>query len=271
MKDKSVQGNVLYRQLSSDEKSTLIKNCNQTQNWDSICVSNDFDPDFIHNCHFFGEIRIGAIKNGFLERFGFSAPAGLYNSTFIDCTIGDFVSINDLHYCANYTIGNNVIIHNIGELISSDSATFGNGISGTGNKSFIDLVNEIGGRAIIPFDGIICTDAFLWAKYRENSKLLQRLEEITAATCSKYKTGAFIGNESVLRNVKSIRDCKIGENVLVDCAEIMLNTTIHSDNTERTSIGAGVQLRNAIIGFGNSIDSGTQLNTVITGCNVSIS
>lgn len=271
MKDKSVQSNDLYRQLLSDEKSTLIKNCNQAQNWNSIYVSNNFDPDFVHNCHFFGKIRIGALKNGFLERFGFSAPTGLYNSTFIDCTIGDFVSINDLHYCVNYTIGNNVIIHNIGELMSSDSATFGNGISRTGDKSFIDLVNEIGGRSIIPFDGIICTDAFLWAKYRENEKLLQRLEEITAATCLKYKTDAFIGNESVLRNVKSIRDCKIGENTLIDCAEIMLNTTIHSDTIEHTSIGAGVQLRNAIIGFGNNIDSGTQLNTVITGCNVSIS
>lgn len=271
-KIESPHNNDRYRHLSSEEKSILIKQGNYAQSWDSIMVADEFIPDHVSNCRFFGNIKIGAIKKGFLDRSGFSIPLGLYNSTFVDCTIGHFVAINNLQYCSHYEIGHEVLIHNVGELVSSSSAKFGNGISKCGDYSCIDLINENGGRAIIPFDGIICPDAFLWAKYRENKDFIKRLEQITDTTCSVYYgLNAQIGSESVLRNIKSIRDSKIGKNAIIDSAEVILNTTIRSDDIESSFIGAGVQLRNTLIGFGNRIDSGTQLNSVVTGNNVSIS
>lgn len=265
-----------YRQLKDSEHKILIRNGNKAQFWDKFFVHDFFDPHYVSQCSFFGEIFIGALKEGFIEHEGFSLPIGLYNSTFTNCSIGHFSAINQLHYCFNCDIGSEVIIHNTGDITSDLNARFGNGsIPADGDPKqyrWIYLVNEKGGRKILPFDIMNCSDAYIWVKYPHDSQLIKRLKEITDHSCSdKIRCRGLIGHEALVKNVKSINNSRIENNAVIDCTESIYNCTLHSDDLQPTKAGSGTILVDSIIGFGNRIESGSQVESVITGNDVNIS
>lgn len=265
-----------YRPLSNSEREILINNGNSAQSWDLIQVHQYFNPRFVCQCRFFGEVFIGALKEGFIEHEGFSLPVGIYNSTIINCAIGHFSAINLLHYCSNCDIGSQVIIHNTGEIGCGKSARFGNGSILPGDLPedyrWLHLVNENGGRKILPFSSMNCSDAYIWVKNPHDRLLIERLKEITNQSCQgKIGCRGFIGHEAVVKNVKSINNSMIENSVVIEGAEKIDNCTILSDDLESTLIGTGVILTDSIIGYGNRIQSGAQLHSVITGNCVSIS
>ena len=67
----------------------------------------------------------------------------------------------------------------------TDHAKFGNGIVKDGEtesvRIWLDLINEAGGRSVMPFDGMIPADAYLWAAYPQDRALMARFKEITQA------------------------------------------------------------------------------------------
>lgn len=265
-----------YRLLSDSEREILIKNGNSSQSWDLIRVHEYFNPRFVCQCRFFGEVYIGALKEGFVEHEGFSLPIGIYNSTIINCAIGHYSSINLLHYCSNYDIGSQVIIHNTGEIRCDKSARFGNGSIFPGDLSedyrWIDLVNETGGRKVLPFSSMNSSDAYLWVKNPHDQLLIERLKEITNQTCqNKIRCRGVIGHEAVVKNVKSISNSMIQNNTVIEGAGRINNCTILSDDLESTLIGTDVILNDSIVGYGSQIKSGAQLHSVVTGNCVSIS
>jgi hypothetical protein len=259
------------RSLSENERDNLIRNGNSAQSWENIGVTEEFDPEFIQGCRFFGIVIIGKISNKNGKQDGFHLPAGIYNSTIGNSIIKDDVTINALLYCNFYKIESGVILHNIGELFTTENAHFGQGTQADSQYQWINLINENGGRAILPFTGMTCADAYLWAKYREDKVLLSRLANITTVTCAESVASiGIIGSSAIIKNTSVITDCNIGESAIINSAELINNVTIRSTNSEHTKIGSGVQLQNAIIGYGNHIDSGSQLVSAITGSAVSI-
>lgn len=112
-------------------------------------------------------------------------------------------------------------------------------------------MNESGGRSILPFDGMITADAYLWAKYVDDTKLQQRLKEITQnsfdAQRGYYGT---IGESSVIKNSWTLKDVKVGPYCYIKGASKLKNVTINSSEEEPTQIGEGVILVNGITGYG---------------------
>lgn len=272
--EKSAEDPGPYRKLTDREKAVLIANWNTADSWNSILVADGFDASLVSGCSFIGDVFIGRLHKGTIERTGLALPVGLSRSTFSNCVIGGNVAINQLAFCSNYVIGNEAVVHNVGELITGPRARFGNGADDeNGNKTrWIHLINENGGRKIVPFEGITCSDAYIWSVFRDDEKLMDRFLEITRNTSSSiFNCPGFVGSMTIIRNVKAIRDCLIGCAAVVDSSEILENISISSDDLEPAFIGSGVQIRNSIIGFGARIESGAQLNNVITGVAVSIS
>lgn len=110
-------------------------------------------------------------------------PVGLYSSTIISCDFGDNVMISNVNYMSHYVIGDEVMISNVHELHVTDHAKFGNGIIKEGEdeavRIWVEVCNENAGRKILPFDGMLPGDAYLWSKYRDNEILMNRLKEFT--------------------------------------------------------------------------------------------
>jgi hypothetical protein len=264
-----------WRRLHAHEVESLVKNGNYCNNWDNIFVTDEFDTGQIRNNEFFGFIRIGRLKEAILEHHDLKLPVGITNSRIVACDVGDDVAIHDVRYLAHYIIGDRCILANIDEMHTTNHAKFGNGIVKDGEpenvRVTIDLINETGSRTVMPFDGMISADAYIWAKYRDDKGLQKRLKEITQNSFdSRRGYYGTIGDQCVIKNSRILKDVKIGSHCYIKGANKLKNLTINSSEEEPTQIGEGVELVNGIIGLGCHIFYGCKAVRFILGQNSSL-
>ena len=259
-----------WRQLRADEIDHLVQNKNTSDNWSDILITDPFDPHKIKNNNFFGVIRIGCIQNVSLKHHDLQVPVGITDSIIIACDIGDNVAIRNVRYLAHYIIGDRCMLLNIDEMHTTDRAKFGNGILKEGepenDRVWLAVMNEAGSRRVLPFDGIITADAYLWAKYRDDTALQNKLISITQGSFDNRR-GFYgtVGNQCVIKNSKIIKDVKIGDCCYISGAHKLKNLTINSSEMESTQIGEGVELVNGIIGYGCHIFYGSKAVRFILG------
>ncbi len=261
-----------WRHLHAEELEQLIKNGNTSENWDDVRVAEGFNPMLVRGCQFSGLVRIGRIREVSLTMHDLTIPVGLVNSHLVACDIGDDVVVRNVRYMARYIVGDNAMLLNIDELQTTDHAKFGNGIVKDGEaesvRIWLDLINEAGGRTVVPFDGMIPADAFLWAGYPQDSALMDRFKEITQAQFdSRRGLYGTIGAASVIKNCRIIKDVKVGPWAYIKGANKLKNLTVNSSEDEPTQIGEGVELVNGIIGRGCHIFYGCKAVRFVMGNN----
>lgn len=261
-----------YRKLTAVEIKTLQRNANSSDDWNKVLVSDAFNPQLVKNCSFFGLVRIGKLEPYFAEFNNLRLPVGLYNSTIISCDIGDNVVIENVNFMSHYIVGNEVMLVNINELATTDHSKFGNGVLKKGEKEsvriWLEVCNENAGRSILPFNGMLAADAWLWAKHRDDEKLLQKFKEFTDKKFDT-KRGYYgkIGDRTVIKNCKIIKDVWIGSDAYLKGANKIKNITINSSPEAKSQIGEGCELVNGIIGFGCRIFYGVKAVRFILGSN----
>jgi hypothetical protein len=252
-----------YRKLTAQDIEALIRNRNTSDNWDMIFVSKHFNPELVRNCKFHGLVRIGKLEPFYLEFHNLRMAVGLYNSTIISSDIGNNVCIDNVNYLSHYIIGDEVMIANVNELATTDYAKFGSGILKDGEdektRVWMELGNEAGGRSVIPFNGMLAGDAWLWSKYREDDALMNKFKEFTDIRYGKQR-GYYgkIGNRTVIKNCKIIKDVWVGTDAYFKGANKLKNLTVNSDENRTSQIGEGCELVNGIVGFGCRIFYGVK-------------
>ena len=244
-----------YRQLTTKEIKQLVANGNSSDNWKNVLVTNGFDCSLVQLCKFYGLVRIGKMEPYYLEFHDIRLPVGLYNSSIISCDLGDNVVVNNVNYLSHYVIGNEVIIVNVNEIEVSNHAKFGNGIIKKGEKEsvriWLELCNENAGRSVMPFDGMQAADAWLWTRYRSDEMLMQKFKEFTERKFDNRRGYyGMIGDRTVIKNSRIIKDTLIGTDAYIKGANKLKNLTINSSAESPTQIGEGCELVNGIIGFG---------------------
>ena len=264
-----------YRRLRADELEVLVKNGNNAEDWDKVLVADPFRAKSIVNCDFAGLVRIGQLEKVMLTHHDLHVPAGLTNSRIISCDIGDNAAVHSVRYLSHVIVGDQCILQSIDEMHTSSYAKFGNGIVKQREdeqvRIWMDLMNEAGGRTVLPFDGLIPADAYLWAKYRGDTALMDKLKELTQQQFDPRR-GYYgtIGAQSVIKSCRIIKDCKIGEGAYIKGANKLKNLTIHSAYDEPSQIGEGVELVNGIIGYGCRIFYGCKAVRFVMGDNSSL-
>ena len=244
-----------WRHLRSDEIERLIKNNNSATSWDTIWVADEFEPRMVRDNKFYGTVRIGRVSSGALQYHDLRLPVGITNSSIHSCDIGDDCAIHDVHYLSHYIIGSHCMLFNIQEMATTDHAKFGNGIVKDGEpeevRVRIQIMNETGVRSVMPFDGMIPADAYLWGKFTDDTLLQQRLGDITQRTVDHHR-GYYgeIGERCVIKNSSIIKDVKIGTDCYIKGASKLKNITINSSDKEPSQIGENVILVNGIVGYG---------------------
>jgi hypothetical protein len=259
-----------YLPLSKEQINILEKNHNSSDNWNKILVSENFNPKLVKNCKFFGLVRIGQLKEEYHEFHNFKMPVGIYNSTIISCDLGDNVCIDNVNYMSHYIIEDDVMLANINELATTDKACFGNGILKDGDtdekkRIVIEVCNENGGRNIIPFNGMLAGDAYMWSKYRDDDSLLAKFKAFTEKKFDKQR--GYYGKvcaRTVIKNTGIIKDTWIGSDAYIKGANKLKNLTINSDAERKSQIGEGCELVNGIVGFGCRIFYGVKAVRFIT-------
>nr|MBA2746505.1 DUF4954 family protein [Flavisolibacter sp.] len=190
-------------------------------------------------------------------------PVGLYNSTILSCDFGDNVVVNNVNYISHYIVGNEVMLCNVHEVHVTDHAKFGNGVLKEGESEavrvWVEVCNENAGRKILPFEGMLPGDAYIWSKYRDDEVLMQKFKEFTEKKFDRQR-GYYgeIGDRCVIKNTSIIKDVWIGSDAYIKGANKLKNLTIKSGPGDQTQIGEGCELVNGIIEEGCRIFYGVK-------------
>ncbi len=254
---------ITYKSLSAYELEVLVRNRNTSDNWNNVLVSEKFNPELVKNNKFFGLVRIGNLEPLYLEFHSVRFPVGIYNSTIISTDLGHNVVIDNVNYLSHYIIGNDVIIVNVNELVNTNYSKFGNGIVKDGEtettRIWMELCNENGGRSVIPFSGMLPGDAYLWTRNRDDTKLLEKFKIFTENQL-ETKRGYYgkIGDRTVIKNCKMLKDVWIGSDAYLKGANKIKNVTVNSDAERKSQIGEGCEIVNGIVGYGCRIFYGVK-------------
>jgi hypothetical protein len=257
------QSGIEYRQLNAHEIEILVRNRNQSDDWNRILVSDAFNPELVKNCKFYGLVRIGKLEPWYLEFKNLRRPVGLYNSTICSCDLGDNVVIDNVNYLSHYIIGNDVILVNVEELATTNYAKFGNGIVKVGEpesqRIWLEICNENGGRSVIPFNGMLPGDAYLWSRFRDDTALQDCFKAFTEKKFDRQR-GYYgkIGHRTVIKNCKTIKDVWVGSDAYLKGANKLKNLTVNSSADAPSQIGEGCELVNGIVDYGCRIFYGVK-------------
>ncbi|MBO4306849.1 MAG: DUF4954 family protein [Bacteroidales bacterium] len=221
-----------YRELTAAEVASLKDLGNRAEDWTKVHVSDTFNTECIYNCSFGGEVYLGVMEQG--KRLNGSLPLaeGLSNSMIYDSTIGDHCAIHNVRLLSGYTIGDNSVLFNIDEMTAdnSDDADY----------AWIEPMNENGGRRILPFNGMTIGDAYMWARFRGQTLMMERLEEITrkelAGVQGRYGT---VGDSCVIKNTKCLH-----------------NVAVNSTADDPSRIEECIMLSDGVVGFGCKLEYG---------------
>jgi len=263
LRNQQNKNGISYRKLTAYEIEVLVRNRNTSDDWNQILVSESFTPELVQNCKFYGLVRIGKLEAFYLEFHNLRRPVGLYNSTIISADLGNNVSIDNCNYLSHYIIGNDAMIVNVNELATTSYARFGNGIVKEGedeaNRIWLEVCNENGGRSIIPFDGMLPGDAYLWTRHRDDSHLQNAFKQFTDNEFDKRR-GYYgeIGDRTVIKNCRIIKDVWIGSDAYIKGANKLKNLTINSNVNAKSQVGEGCELVNGIINEGCRIFYGVK-------------
>ncbi len=173
------------------------------------------------------------------------------NSTLCNCTLGANVTIRDVRLLSDYILGDNVTLFNIGEM------------TGGGTPKALEVMNENGGRAILPFAGMTIGDAYMWARYRGHKVFIQKLNEFTAAQECLSHVGdcCTIKNTTCIRNV-SILSCEEDSTVVDSCITLIDGVIGYGCTVEH-----GVIAERFLLGEHVHLEFGLRLNDTVVGDN----
>ncbi len=245
-----------YRALTRQEITILKSNGNRADNWENVLVRDGIDIHLIEECTFFGLIRIGKLEPLYLSFSEFRTAVGLYRSLIVSCDIGNNVAVSNVRFLSHYIIEDECILCNINEMSCTSHSKFGNGIIKQGEdesvRIWLEVCNENGGRKILPFDGMLAGDAWLWAKHRDNQQLLSALMQFTEKKCNPIR-GYYgtVGVRTIIKNTHIIKDVKIGSDAYIKGANKLKNLTINSEPNAPSQIGEGCEMVNGIMGRGS--------------------
>lgn len=255
LRNQQNKNGIHYRHLTAWEIEMLVRNRNTSDDWNKLLVSDAFNPELVQDCKFYGLVRIGKLEPFYLEFHNLRRPVGLYNSTIISCDFGDNIVVDNVNYISHYITGSEVMLVNVNEIATTDHSKFGNGILKDGEpeniRIWLEACNENGGRRIIPFDGMLPGDAYLWTRFRDDDILQNKFKEFTQQRFDTRR-GYYgvIGDRTVIKNCRILKDVNIGTDAYIKGANKIKNVTINSAANAKTQVGEGCELVNGIIGYG---------------------
>ena len=222
-----------FRTLTSQEIEQLQQLGNRAEDWSQVQVNNDCDLNLVRNNVFMGHVWLGAIEQGFVHHGDLHLPEGLYNSMVYNSCIGNHCAVHNVHMLSGYTIGDHCLLFNIDEMTASTPAI-------ENDYPWIEPMNENGGRRILPFSGMTIGDSYLWAKYRDHDKMVQRLEEMTRQQLATPE-GSYghIGSHCIIKNTRTLH-----------------NVAVLSDEETPTRIEDCVVLADGVVGYGCTCEYG---------------
>jgi hypothetical protein len=77
LRNKQNRSGIRYRKLTGVEIKILIHNANSSDDWNKVLVSNEFNPQLVKSCTFFGLVRIGKLEPSVFRLVYITVPSSV--------------------------------------------------------------------------------------------------------------------------------------------------------------------------------------------------
>ena len=223
-------------------------------------MAEDFNPKYVRNVNFSGQIRLGSFNKIFTLAGGIKKHSGIYHATLHNVIVGDDCMIEHIrNYIANYIIGDGSYIENVTDLITYGETSFGNGTK-------VSVLNETGGREVAIHEHLSSHEAYITALYRHDQKLIESLNDLVSKYVESSKSSfGVIGKDVEILDAMHIVNVKIGDNARIKGASRLRNGSIVSCPEAPVYIGMNVIADDFIVESGSSITDGVSLTRCFVG------
>ena len=249
-----------YLNLTAEQIAVLEAQSCRCENWSEVTVAEDFNPKYVRNVNFSGQIRLGSFNKIFTLAGGIKKHSGIYHATLHNVVVGDDCMIEHIrNYIANYIIGDGSYIENVTDLITYGETSFGNGTK-------VSVLNETGGREVAIHEHLSSHEAYITALYRHDQKLIESLNDLVSKYVESSKSSfGVIGKDVEILDAMHIVNVKIGDSARIKGASRLRNGSIVSCPEAPVYIGMNVIADDFIVESGSSITDGVSLTRCFVG------
>ena len=237
-----------YRKLTDEEILVLENNNCRADDWESVNVSDDFNPAYLRDVVFYGEIFLGDFDRNIEVSPSFLKHSGIYSATLRNVTVGDNCLIEHVNnYINNYTIGDNCYISNIATLETTEGTTYGQG-------NIISVMKPSSEGNVVLCTQLNSQLAALMVKYSHDKELRDTLRNMARETIdNQLPERGIIGDGVKIVNTVEITNTILGDYCEVNGAARLSDTTVMGTADASVFIGTGVICENSIISDGASL------------------
>ena len=112
-----------YRDLTGAEIELLQQQKCIAEDWNRVQVAEGFNPRYVRSVEFYGDIRLGVFEKEFPFVCGIRRHSGLHRAVLSNVTVGNNCLIENVsNYIANYEIGDDTLLVNVGTPLPSATA-----------------------------------------------------------------------------------------------------------------------------------------------------
>ena len=246
--------------LTAEQIAVLEAQSCRCENWSEVTVAEDFNPKYVRNVNFSGQVRLGSFNKIFTLAGGIRKHSGIYHATLHNVIVGDDCMVEHIrNYIANYIIGDGSYIENVTDLITYGETSFGNGTK-------VSVLNETGGREVAIHEHLSSHEAYITALYRHDQKLIESINELVSEYVESSKsTFGVIGKNVEILDAMHIVNVKIGDSAKIKGASRLRNGSIVSCDEAPVNIGMNVIADDFIVESGSSITDGVTLTRCFVG------
>ena len=246
--------------LTAEQIAVLEAQSCRCENWSEVTVAEDFNPKYVRNVNFSGQVRLGSFNKIFTLAGGIRKHSGIYHATLHNVIVGDDCMVEHIrNYIANYIIGDGSYIENVTDLITYGETSFGNGTK-------VSVLNETGGREVAIHEHLSSHEAYITALYRHDQKLIDSINELVSKYVESSKsTFGVIGENVEILDAMHIVNVKIGDSAKIKGASRLRNGSIVSCEEAPVNIGMNVIADDFIVESGSSITDGVTLTRCFVG------
>ncbi|MDY5042867.1 MAG: DUF4954 family protein [Candidatus Cryptobacteroides sp.] len=249
-----------FMKLTAEQIAVLEAQSCRCENWSEVTVAEDFNPKYVRNVNFSGQVRLGSFNKIFTLAGGIRKHSGIYHATLHNVIVGDDCMVEHIrNYIANYIIGDGSYIENVTDLITYGETSFGNGTK-------VSVLNETGGREVAIHEHLSSHEAYITALYRHDQKLIDSINELVSKYVESSKsTFGVIGKNVEILDAMHIVNVKIGDSAKIKGASRLRNGSIVSCEEAPVNIGMNVIADDFIVESGSSITDGVTLTRCFVG------
>ena len=241
---------LLLRDLTREEIAVMEDRGCRADDWTKIKVAQDFDAFRVRRANLKGACVLGRFSGSVEVIPGLRQDTGIYDSTLIDCQIGNDCLLENVRCAARVVVDREAVLFGVGSFVCSGAAVFGCG-------RLLPIAIETGGREVPLWAEITVQAAAVIARERADvagqAAVRAAVEKYVAAVKSPV---CWVRRKARVLHTERLHDAYIGAGAVIEHAHEVADVVLRSSDEEPVRIDGGAAVRGSVVQWGVTVSGG---------------